>query len=357
MKTFISAVSLLLALHAVAEVQESQLTAEEQRLETALKTSVVTLVRGSTSQGIAVLIDSRGLFLAHRLVVTLPTVTGKLWNGKTITLQLLSQDDPTQLVLLKALDWKQSYGRPIKIISGNCKPGEKVVALIPSGLIRAEFSSADRFGIVGENRRLIPLSEIRLESPADQIGGALVFTMNSELVGVIGASLRQTDKINTSTQQRANSQQGGGFNGISGVAGNVSLNGGRNSTDTKSLGQGFQAFGPTSLTIAYVAGQSVMDRVITGFTSSSREVTHPTIGLFCRDSIKGGALIDHIIPNSPADKAGIRAGDIIFELGGMPVRNQLDFAKAMIVQVTGKVVTIKIIRDKELLNVSVTIGK
>lgn len=353
MKTFTLAASLVLSFLTLASAQQKNLTASELKVEEQAQASVATLIKNAKPLGMAVLIDSRGFFIAHRLSVSSSSVAGVMPNGRSFTFKLIQQDDPSQMVLLKANDWRSSYGTPVKLVSESPKPGQKVVAFIPSGMARAELTSTNLFGIISENRRLVPLCEIRLEAPVDQIGGAAVFTMDGDLVGIIGAALRQTDKFNTSTQQRAvqDTSQNNAF-----------TNGGRNQTKAAAGamggGLGFsQQFGPTSLTVAYVAGQTIMERVVKGFMSPNNEVEHPTIGIYCRDSVRGGALIDNVIPNSPAEKGGIKVGDIIIELAGVPVRNQLDFAKAMISQSVGVKISVRVIRSKELLSLSVSIGK
>jgi serine protease Do len=45
--------------------------------------------------------------------------------------------------------------------------------------------------------------------------------------------------------------------------------------------------------------------------------------------VDGGALIDEVRENSPAAKAGLRAGDIIVEADGKPIRGQMDLIKAI----------------------------
>lgn len=311
-----------------------------------VQSSVAVLTANAKPQGIAVLIDGRGLFIAHRLSVKSNTLSATMPNGRDLTLKLLQQDDPSQMALLKAADWLPSYGTPVKLAPQGLEPGDKIIAILPSGIARAELAGANLFGVISENRRLVPLCEIRLEAPLDQIGGAAVFTLNGELIGIIGAALKQQDQYNPASRQRfSQAEVQKSLGGKSGLA------------ELRGLTNPAQPFGPNPLTVAYVAGPTLMERVIRGFTSPTGEVEHPTIGIYCRDSARGGALIDNVVPNSPADKAGLRSGDIIFELAGIPVRNQLDFAKAMINQTVGDKILVKVIRNKDLLNLTVTVGK
>lgn len=350
---FTLAASLVLVQLACAS-QEKNLSKAELQVEEQVRASVAVLTKNAKPQGMAVLIDSRGYFLAHRLSVRTNSIGATMPNGRTLILKMIQQDDPSQMVLLKANDWKQNYGAPVNLISENCKVGDKIIAIMPSGIARAEFTNPNLFGIISENRRMVPLSEIKLEAPVDLIGGSAVFTMDGDLIGIVGAALKQTDKFNTSAQQRGAQQSvGSGFGGNSGIGGGS----GGPAFNGLAAFKNTQQFGPASLTIAYVAGPSIMARVIKGFTSHGNQVEHPTIGIYCRDSLRGGALIDNVIPNSPAEKAGVRVGDILIEIGGAAVRNQLDFAKAMINQSVGQTIVIRVIRNKELLSLRITIGK
>lgn len=354
MRTFISAASIALISFASGFSQEKHLSTAELAAQEKINASVAVLTKSAKPLGMAVLIDSKGLFLAHRLSVKSNSMAATMPNGRTLVLKLIQQDDPSQMVLLKANDWRTSFGAPVKLVNQGIKPGDKIIAIMPSGLARAEFAGSNLFGVISENRRLIPLSEIRLEAPIDQIGGAAVFTLDGDLIGIIGAALKQQEQYNTTSQQRASLSEASKTS-LRGTVGGAGQKAG--AVDLKGVTNFSQQFGPTALTVAYVAGQSIMDRVIRGFTSPNNEVEHPTIGIYCRDSVRGGALIDNVIPNSPAERAGLRVGDIIFELAGLPVRNQLDFAKAMINQSVGQRITVKVIRNKDMLNLSVTIGK
>ena len=67
-----------------------------------------------------------------------------------------------------------------------------------------------------------------------------------------------------------------------------------------------------------------------------------------------GILVTHVIPNSPAEKAGIRDADAIVELDGKPVKTMREF-QASIASSPGKEIQLKIIRNREETNVQVTL--
>lgn len=60
---------------------------------------------------------------------------------------------------------------------------------------------------------------------------------------------------------------------------------------------------------------------------------------------------------SPAHKAGLRAGDILFEFDGKPVQNLYDFTYALRSKKPGEEVLVKVYRGEEVLEVRVVLGE
>jgi len=58
-----------------------------------------------------------------------------------------------------------------------------------------------------------------------------------------------------------------------------------------------------------------------------------------------GALITHIAPSSPADEAGLRAGDVVVKVDNRPVRNATQLRNALGLLRAGEPVRITVIRD------------
>jgi membrane-associated protease RseP (regulator of RpoE activity) len=69
--------------------------------------------------------------------------------------------------------------------------------------------------------------------------------------------------------------------------------------------------------------------------------------------VEGGALIDDVRAGSPAAKAGLRAGDIIVEANGQPVKNDLDLIRLVNEKKDGDV-QLTIVRDGNRQTVTVT---
>jgi membrane-associated protease RseP (regulator of RpoE activity) len=84
------------------------------------------------------------------------------------------------------------------------------------------------------------------------------------------------------------------------------------------------------------------------------EALSPTLrGLFYNDPI--GVPIVSVIEGSGAEKAGIKAGDIIVGINDKQIRTPQDLAKVKLTP--GEQVNVKVLRDGELINLQVTIGR
>ena len=67
-----------------------------------------------------------------------------------------------------------------------------------------------------------------------------------------------------------------------------------------------------------------------------------------------GVRVDDVVPNSPAAKAGIRAGDVLVELAGQPVNNLQGYTDLLKKLTAGETVPATIARDGDMLTVDVT---
>ena len=69
-----------------------------------------------------------------------------------------------------------------------------------------------------------------------------------------------------------------------------------------------------------------------------------------------GALVDQPQPNSPAEKAGIRAGDIITAVNGTPIKDARALAQQIARAAPGSTAKLSVIRDGRTNNVEVTLA-
>lgn len=314
---------------------QTPLRPAEQARWKALEPSIVILMDGERRSGGAVLVDGRGYFLAHSSVVPGRAVSARTASGKLLTLQFKAEDGKSGLVILRADDWPVGAARPVPVASSPPRQGSILLGVVPSGPFRAEFVSSDRIGIIAPSRKLIDLSEVRFEAPADLVAGSLLFTDKGELLGALGATLTSAPiKPTPATGLRMGAMGGG----------------------AKALGPKEIQTGPSRMTVAFLIGTTTLERTVQGLLSPGGRVPEPTLGVFCRDSAEGGALVEQVVAGSPAQKAGIRVGDVILSIGERSVVNQIDFGQTMQRQTVGDTVQVKVRRGRLIVNLTVVVG-
>ncbi len=70
-----------------------------------------------------------------------------------------------------------------------------------------------------------------------------------------------------------------------------------------------------------------------------------------------GALVASVAKNSPSDKAGIKAGDIILEFNGTPIKEMKELPKIVALTEVGKVVEVKIWRNQKEIIKKIKLGR
>jgi peptidase M28-like protein/PDZ domain-containing protein len=69
--------------------------------------------------------------------------------------------------------------------------------------------------------------------------------------------------------------------------------------------------------------------------------------------VENGVKFSDVRPNSPAAKAGLKAGDILVQFGDKPIKNLYDFTDALRRSKVGDVVEVKVLRDGQPVTASV----
>lgn len=78
-----------------------------------------------------------------------------------------------------------------------------------------------------------------------------------------------------------------------------------------------------------------------------------TMGL----KVEKGALVSEVVKGSPADKAGLKRGDVIIKVDDTKIESSGDLQDAIRSKKAGTKVTLTIIRDGNQMNIDVTLGK
>ena len=94
-------------------------------------------------------------------------------------------------------------------------------------------------------------------------------------------------------------------------------------------------------------------------TTSTRENTSAYLGSIpdMGATDVAGVRLTGVRAESPADKAGIKAGDVIVEFAGKPIKDLYAYTDALYAQKPGDVVDVVLLRGAERLTVKVTLGR
>lgn len=89
---------------------------------------------------------------------------------------------------------------------------------------------------------------------------------------------------------------------------------------------------------------------------SFQEIT-PELAAYFGDGFEGGALINGVVPNGPADKAGLRAGDVIVAVGDTPIREGADLLRSVLRHDVGERLPLEVRRGDKTKSVTVVTGE
>jgi serine protease Do len=96
-------------------------------------------------------------------------------------------------------------------------------------------------------------------------------------------------------------------------------------------------------------------KVIRGFLGVSIQDVTPELAQEFKLPNARGALVGDITPKSPADKAGVKSGDVIVEFNGKPVSDSRHLKLQVGETEPGKQVTLKLVRDGQTKTLDVTV--
>ncbi|WP_242445762.1 PDZ domain-containing protein [Chromatium okenii] len=69
-----------------------------------------------------------------------------------------------------------------------------------------------------------------------------------------------------------------------------------------------------------------------------------------------GVLVAEIMPNGPASKSGLRAGDVILSVNGQPIENAKDLPKRVAATPAGTRINLEVWRQGKPWQVALTVG-
>jgi putative serine protease PepD len=278
----------------------------------AVQPSVVS-IRTNSAEGSGVVLTADGNILTNNHVAETANggqISVQFSNGKVANARIVGTDPKTDLAVLKA---------------------EGV-----SGLTPAKFgdSSAMRVGD----------SVLALGSPLGLDGSvtagiisALNRTINEESGARIAGALQTDAAINPGNSGGALVNLNGEVIGINTAIAQTSQDGGN-------IGVGFA--------IPSNKAKSVADQLMNG-----QKVSHPYLGVQLGDAPNGGAVIGSVVSGSPADKAGLRAGDLVTKVNGTAVQDGDGLVAAVQAAEVGQTLQLTVERNGSEAQISVTLAE
>lgn len=266
------------------------------------------------SLGTGFIISTDGYIITnHHVIADADEITVRFSDRKELMAKVIGSDERTDIALLKV----EAKGLPTVTLgqTNKLKVGEWVLAIgSPFG-----FEATVTQGIVSAKERTLPddtyvpfiQSDVAI-NPGNS-GGPL-FNLAGEVVG-----------INSQIYSRS-----GGFMGLS-----FSI--------------------PIEVAMNTVDQLKKNGKVVRGYLGVNvQEVTSELSESFGMDKPKG-ALVAEVFPDTPAAKAGIKAGDIILSVNGREVNKSGSLPPVIGMTPVGQPVELKLLRQGRLMNLTVVI--
>ena len=272
--------------------------------------------RQSSALGSGFIIDEKGIVVTNNHVIQdAENIIIRVNGDKEFNAKVIGSDPLSDIAILQ-LETKEKF-TPVKFgNSDNARIGDWVIAIgNPFGLGGTVTS-----GIISARNRSIGLSryEDYIQTDASinsgNSGGPL-FDMNGDVIG-----------INTA---------------ILGRSGSIGIGFAIPSNSAKIVIDQLIEFGETKRGWLGVRIQDVTKEI-----AEVEKLDEPR-----------GALVASVAENSPSDKAGVKAGDIILEFNGEKIKVMKELPMIVARTEVGKKVKVKIWRDKKEITKTITLGR
>lgn len=275
--------------------------------------------------GSGVIIDKAGHIVTNNHVVAGGGTFQVIFaNGQQkVPATLVGRDPVSDIAVLKV-----SVPVPAVATFGNSddlQPGEQVVAI---GSALGDFRNTVTHGIVSGLDRTLPANSgealsglIQTDAPINHgnSGGPLL-NLHGQVIGINTAVVQST-----------------------GVGGDIAV------------GLGFAI---PSNTVKQIADQLIQHGVVPRpFLGVTAGMISPQIASYYSLSVTHGALIQSVEPGSPADKAGLKAGDVITAIDKTTLNDTHSLADVLLAHKVGDSVTLTVARGSQTLTLTATLGQ
>lgn len=112
---------------------------------------------------------------------------------------------------------------------------------------------------------------------------------------------------------------------------------------------GLEVIGPGNVNVIRLGGRPILGVDVHEMSDSLRD--------YFRAPDDAGVLVNRVIEESPAERAGLQAGDVIVEVEGRAIRRVGDISRALRSQDPGDTVAVVVIRDRNRKTLDVTLDE
>ncbi|MDD5307540.1 MAG: Do family serine endopeptidase [Deltaproteobacteria bacterium] len=266
------------------------------------------------SLGSGILVDKDGLVVTnHHVVKGADDIEVQVSDDRVFKAQVVGSDERTDVALLKL---EKASGLPVAVFgdSEGLRVGDRVVAIgNPFGLDHTVTE-----GIVSAKERVIgagPYDEFIQTDASINPGnsGGPLFNLKGEVVG-----------INTAIAPQ---------------------------------GQGIGFAIPSNLARSVIDSLRDGGRVVRGWLGIAFQPLDEDLAKAFGTKDTHGAVVANVTPGSPAEKAGLKGGDVIVEVGGKALKDASQLPSLVASRKPGEVVPVVVVRDGKRRTIDVTVGE
>ncbi|MHB8274825.1 MAG: S1C family serine protease, partial [Dermatophilaceae bacterium] len=291
-------------------------------------------------QGSGVIFDTKGHILTNNHVVAAggqgSKISVTLNDKRTYDATVVGTDPSTDLAVIKLTNAPNDLKAIALGDDNTLTVGEPVMAVgNPLGLAGTVTT-----GIVSALNRPVTTAP---QQPGDAFG-----QQQSAGDPVVTNAIQTSAAINPGNSGGALVNAGGQLIGINSAIATLGSSGG-SSAQSGNIGIGFA--------IPVNEARSIADQLI-----ATGKATHPYLGVSSKNGVvadgsakRAAAVLTNVVSGTPADKAGLQAGDAIIAVNGNSIDGSLSLVAQVRARSVGDKVTLKIVHDGQSRDINVTL--